>query len=83
MHSMHCTVFTSEEVAHAVSRCFITEMQGRFANGTDITGQLEGWAEITSKCLRAQFHCNCVVAQGIISGHKGAAATLVQLAGAL
>ena len=35
---IHCTVLTSEEVAHAGRHCFTRQMQGRFASETE-TGQ--------------------------------------------
>ena len=82
MHLMHCTVLSSEEVAHAFSRCCTSQMQGSFPSETE-TGQLENWADASSNVLHAQLQCQCVIAQGVISGHKDAAEPLIQLAGAL
>ncbi len=35
MLAMHCIVVLSEEVTHAVSNCFTSQMQGSFAGETE------------------------------------------------
>lgn len=73
---MHCTVLTSEEVTHAGRHCSTSQMQGRFTSEAE-TGQLEKWADEEARVCMPDCKCECVIVQGIISGHKDAAETLI------